>query len=316
MKKILLILSLLSISWSFSQLTTTNINFDNFISATDNDLKNNFTTTADYTIAQNFSGYYVKTPLLGTVTQPLIYCSKYQGIDSETMKISIDYQFEEFGPTFDSGSVGIYLISNINELVLSSAIIDRTLYMGGLINPSSPYSPTLLNGIHPNLSWYRLTFEISKIATNQYSLTSTIFNLGANGLSTPTQILTQTKQGYNYNFGTNKIVSIRLMGGKWGDVTHLDNFSIYGFKNGTNCSNLSTAEASHTKAQVFPNPTSKYVNFDSEASKVELYNINGALINIFDHPNGKIDIEHLDTGIYILKIYLKNEIITKKITKQ
>lgn len=46
-----------------AQLSTTFINFNNYISPSNNDLKNNFLPTIYYKLVQNDSNYTVSTPL-------------------------------------------------------------------------------------------------------------------------------------------------------------------------------------------------------------------------------------------------------------
>lgn len=319
MKKIAFAFSLFCLQFGFAQLVTTNIDFNNYISPTDNDLVNNFKIIApiDYEVVAYGSGYNVKTPLQGTMVLPLVYCSKYQGIDNETMKISIDFRYEYWIGIDESIAVGIGLYGENNNGILGTSISQRKLYIAGLIDMAPNDFPMGVGSSYfPDYNWYRLLFEVTKIETGKYLISSKIYKLGFDGLSSPILMGTLTKTGYNYNFGPDKRVTVRIAGGKRGDVTHLDNFSIYGFKNGTACPNLSTKEIVAEKKNIYPNPTSNYINFDAAASKVELYSLTGALINIFDYPNGKIDISHVDKGMYVLKIYTKNGIVTEKIIKQ
>lgn len=317
MKKFLLATSIFLSCQYFSQLSSTEINFNNYISPTDNDLKNNFISTNYYNLLQNGTNYYVSSPLQGTPTQPLTFCNKYKGIDTETMKISIDFKLDQYPtPPGNSDSVGIFLADNSNISILSVSIYNRQLYIGGLSNPSSTFAPTLSVSSYPNLHWYRLTFEITKIGIDKYSITSKVFRLGIDGTSTPTQIVKNTITGFNYNFRITDVVKVNLVGGYWGDVKYLDNFSIYGYKNGTNCNNLSTSENQPQKIKSYPNPTSQFLNIISGATKVEIYNLLGQKIEIFENPSSIIDIGNLKEGIYILKIYTQDNMWTEKITKK
>lgn len=169
MKRILLIFPFLLPAKNIAQLTTTSINFNNYVSLNNNDLKNNFVETVYYKLAQNGSNYYVETPLQGTPTQPLQFCSKYQGIGNETMSISIDYKLDLF-PTVGGASngVGIFIANDTNETILAARVYNQQLNILGLTNPSSTFSPTLMGSAYANGTWYRLTFEINQVAANKH----------------------------------------------------------------------------------------------------------------------------------------------------
>lgn len=66
-----------------------------------------------------------------------------------------------------------------------------------------------------------------------------------------------------------------------------------------------------SKISVFPNPASYSVNVQSESqiSKLEIYDLNGRLVKIensISSGNHLIDINNLNSGVYILKLYLEN----------
>lgn len=68
---------------------------------------------------------------------------------------------------------------------------------------------------------------------------------------------------------------------------------------------------------IFPNPTSGEVFIESAInSKVEVYNIAGALVTSFsDFKSNLIDLQNLDEGVYFLKIIMENKtVINKKVS--
>ncbi|MDH6253361.1 hypothetical protein M2347_003088 [Chryseobacterium sp. H1D6B] len=316
-KIILVIMSVFAVKAS-AQLTSTNINFNNYVSATDNDLKNNFASTASYNLFQNGSEYYVSTPLQGMPLQGLKLCNRYQGVDNETMTISIDYKLDLFPtPAPLSNGVGIFLRNSAdNNLVMSTRIAPQRLYIEGLSNPSSTDGAFLAGNSYTNGNWYRLTLTITKTAVNKYSLTSKIYNLGTAGNTPISLVSTYTVEGNSYQFTPTNSVYVEILGGRWGDVTYLDNLSVFGFKNGNSCQTLSTAETSNKKQiKIYPNPTSKDVNFNFNTKKVEIYNLTGQLLESYENPAEKINIEHLPKGNYLLKFYTTDNNISQQIIK-
>ncbi len=68
---------------------------------------------------------------------------------------------------------------------------------------------------------------------------------------------------------------------------------------------------------VFPNPSSDYLEVQGKQAinSIQLYSINGNLIEINFSENNKVDLRNLQNGIYILKINVNGTYITRKIIK-
>jgi uncharacterized membrane protein YciS (DUF1049 family) len=86
-----------------------------------------------------------------------------------------------------------------------------------------------------------------------------------------------------------------------------------------NFSTLSIDEIENTEnisLILFPNPAVNQVNIQTDyvLNLVELYDITGKLINTFYTKT--LDISHLNTGVYFLKIQLENITITKRLVKE
>lgn len=78
-----------------------------------------------------------------------------------------------------------------------------------------------------------------------------------------------------------------------------------------------------TQVDVFPNPANEILNidlqsFDNEDIKLEIFNLNGQLIQVFEKGNNEvttIDIAKLNTGSYLLKVSSEKEIAVKRFVK-
>lgn len=79
---------------------------------------------------------------------------------------------------------------------------------------------------------------------------------------------------------------------------------------------LGTAEIKSEKQLViYPNPVSDKVYIKGEkVSEAEMYLMDGRKLNISINADQSIDVAHLPKGIYILKLKIKNEITTRKLT--
>ena len=66
---------------------------------------------------------------------------------------------------------------------------------------------------------------------------------------------------------------------------------------------------------IYPNPTSDKVYIKGEkVSEAEIYSMEGRKLNVILNRDQSIDVSRLPKGVYLLKLKIKNEITTKKIT--
>lgn len=74
----------------------------------------------------------------------------------------------------------------------------------------------------------------------------------------------------------------------------------------------------HTAATVYPNPTNGIINIDKADSETNFsfYDLTGKEMPVNRISDGQIDVSHLTSGIYILKILKDDQVISKKIIKQ
>jgi len=79
---------------------------------------------------------------------------------------------------------------------------------------------------------------------------------------------------------------------------------------------LGTAEIKSDKQLViYPNPASDKVYIKGEkVSEAEMYSMDGRKLNVSVNGDQSIDVSHLPKGVYILKLKIKNEITTRKLT--
>jgi len=72
-----------------------------------------------------------------------------------------------------------------------------------------------------------------------------------------------------------------------------------------------------SKITIFPNPSSNllFINFEKEVEiqQISISNIEGKIIKIYTDNFEELNIKHIPLGIFFLKIYLHNKVITKKV---
>lgn len=79
---------------------------------------------------------------------------------------------------------------------------------------------------------------------------------------------------------------------------------------------LGTADITYDQQLfIYPNPVSDKVYIRGEkVSEAEMYAMDGRKINISVNGDQSIDVSHVPKGVYILKLKIKNEITTRKLT--
>jgi hypothetical protein len=84
----------------------------------------------------------------------------------------------------------------------------------------------------------------------------------------------------------------------------------------SNCNTLSTPKIYLSSITAYPNPVKNMLSFDSNdlIEKIEVFNSIGKKV-ITQFNKNKIDFSNITKGIYHIKIYLNQQIITKKVLK-
>lgn len=85
----------------------------------------------------------------------------------------------------------------------------------------------------------------------------------------------------------------------------------------TNCSLSVNENTTQTRLQVFPNPTTEFINFETRKTiqNVQLFNSIGQIIYKNTLSNNPINISHLKDGVYFLRLKIDNDFIYKTVIK-
>ena len=84
----------------------------------------------------------------------------------------------------------------------------------------------------------------------------------------------------------------------------------------SNCNTLSTPKMNLSSINAYPNPVKNMLSFDSNdlIKKIEIFNSIGKKV-ITQFNKNKVDFSNITKGVYHVKIYLNQQIITKKVLK-
>ena len=97
----------------------------------------------------------------------------------------------------------------------------------------------------------------------------------------------------------------------YGSGFYVDNVQII------NNENMATTDISANKLAIYPNPTSHVLNINTtkKIDSIEVYDLVGKFILKADNQQS-INVEHLNTGTYIIKIKTGDKIVSKKFIKK
>ena len=69
------------------------------------------------------------------------------------------------------------------------------------------------------------------------------------------------------------------------------------------------------KLTSYPNPTNSKVRFNQTIETIDIIDLTGKKIKSFYNVN-EIDIEHLPSGVYYLKLFFNDNVVTRKVIKK
>ncbi|WP_298239168.1 T9SS type A sorting domain-containing protein [uncultured Algibacter sp.] len=117
------------------------------------------------------------------------------------------------------------------------------------------------------------------------------------------------------DFSSSGVLSILYTIGEV-NINEVDNTFILseGFINPSISESLGLTESEIYSFLIYPNPASKHLNikYQKALKKVEIYNMLGKRVLLTNKYN-KIDLSQLQSGIYLIKAFSEEKILTKKI---
>ncbi len=171
---------------------------------------------------------------------------------------------------------------------------------GATVNTKTKALPDVANNFHVysvNWSPNQITFLIDGVGYYTYN--------------------PSTKNGSTWPFNLDQFILLNIaMGGFSGNVDAsftqssmiIDYVRIYQ-------NTLSTEDTFASKFMVYPNPSSNqvYINTNEKIDRIDIYNTLGKTVLSTDEYNGKLNIQSLKAGMYLLRIHSNNKVVNKKI---
>ena len=337
MKTTILSFLLLIVNNVFSQIITENVNFNNYVSSTNNDLTNNFTfpigSATNFITQSNIGGItggaLIPPNTINWGNDIIRYCSTYKNTVNSMIETSVCFKYNTslINPNSFERPVSIWMYGTVNGRNIHFFLNrDRTLSITSYNYAESTFIPSMTNG-----NWFKIVAKYMSIGGafgDQIYARAEIFDIGPNGTSTPISVGNHTATIYDANLVSSTKFTLGLSAAKWGGAEFIDNFIFKGEKDGTVCNSLGINEnITNNNIQVYPNPTNDKITvhfidtINIDGYEVEIFNSIGQKIssNTVNQHDFEISLSNVNAkGIYYMKIFDKfqNIIQTKKIILQ
>ncbi len=227
----------LFINCAFGQITTEAINFNNYVDINNNDLKNNFRCYSDcmsQITTGGITGGALDPP--STTNSFFNYCSQYKNKPGKSTETSLSFKYNStlVNPN-TSNTTAIIELSNISGAqafvrwnhVINS--MELNIYTRSWVYSNSNNSKITLNNLH----WYNLKYTTNTIGGafgDEIYASASLFDLGLDGLSTPSLVKTASGTFYDQYFVNDTSLTVSISGSKQGGASLLDNFIFKGEK--------------------------------------------------------------------------------------
>lgn len=227
------ILQFLSVDSTLFAATYT-VNFDNYISSTDNDYSNNFieSTVGVFTpvTTGGIVGGAIEPANTGSYGNDLATYRVSSSIPAgKMMKVSLNFQYKSslVNPNSNETICLIWFKPNnsLNHDIVFRIQHDKILNIitYNWIASNDDISPALML----TDGWYRLEAQITNIGgqfEDQLHVYTEVFNLGSTGTENPVSVGVVQGTIYDYNFASADQISASINATKWGGANLLDNF--------------------------------------------------------------------------------------------
>ena len=214
------------------------IDFDHFVSASDNDLVNNFyflEGAENATISQVNSGGITGGGLvppneLNWRNEAIVHCLLYENRIGSMIETSISFKYDEelINPNQNERTVAIFLDNGV-----SNRDIGFYITKGDQITVSSyNYGQSTAISLETD-HWYNFVTQYTSIGGNfndEVLAKAEVFDLGTDGTESPSSIGTHTASIFDSELVASTTFQVDVTGTTWGGSELLDDFVFNGIK--------------------------------------------------------------------------------------
>jgi hypothetical protein len=326
MKKLILIqFSVLFSIWSNAQIISETVSFDNYTSASYNDLSTFFKFG---TFATNgFIRQITTNGITGGALEPpsnvnggndvIQYCSIYKNSKDSLIETSLAFFYNSslINPNANADGIVILLEGNTNNHNVGFVLTEDQELAIAASNYNQRIQVNLTSG-----HWYNFVGQYKTIggAFNDQVFTKVeIFDLGITGNSLPISVGSHTATLYDSYLVSSNDFIVELSAAKWGGSEYLDNFVFKGEKNGSICSISNIYDLQENDLIVYPNPTYGEINVILPSNikynqyTISFYDLIGKKIKsqiYSENSSSSLSLSEFQPGIYFMTLEFEDKI--------
>lgn len=291
---------------SFTQVANEHVDFDNYVSVSDNDLTNYFccSTALTQDTANGITGGSVLTPDSNNWGNDLsAYCSKYSAFADSLYRTGISFYYDPAlvsSTGYDrAASIWIQPHADFNHYIITS------FAHNGKIEINTYFSFTAsFQSLNLVAGWYRLEAGFIPSSSGVVNFYGKIESLGPSGLSTPFltdsiyDSITDTVLSLDDN------ISVSIIGAAFGGASRLDNFTFSGIKSADSCI-VTNVEPIASKNLFEISVNDNFLSINGEIPEklvVDIFDVTGKILIRERRDTGKIGISQLKSGVYFVRI--------------
>ncbi len=323
MKVLLFFTAICFVSGVSAQLVSETVNFDNYISISDNDFENRFDNGPGLTQIQTngITGGCLQTPqTINWGNDNALYCTRFKGDTNVINIIGICFKYDtsQFNNINFDRPVSLWMIPSAdpNHYIIASVLDSRKLQIVTYSVANTSNAINLEQG-----HWYNL-FLIADfdgdVTGDEIEIQVLVYDLGITGTDSPITVGNTSAILHDSTMISDPSIEVTISGTSWGGAQYVDNFTFDGMKSSGNCISTAVDEPAEN--------IQSYVN--GSVLTVQTGNIQNGIIEIFDVQGRKVgekkmtseittfEINGLPPGIYFLSIENEKHLLTRKFILQ
>lgn len=322
MKKILpLIIAVTNLFSAHGQVVNEQVDFDTYVSPTNNDFANRFTNGLGLTqiTTNGITGGCLTVPTtMNWGNDNAVYCSKYIADSTCRTSVSFKYDTTVFNSSGFDRAVSIFLRPNadFNHYVIASVSHSHQIEILTYSWTNNPYPS--LNLVHGH--WYDLILRVMFNSNYQVAVVVNVNDLGTTGLTPPIPVNASSGSLVDSVLWGDTAVEVSLTATANGGAKYLDNFKFQGIKSADSCISIPTGipEKQETDFSVFISNDELIIQSAAMNNEqvAEMYSASGQKIYSIPirYPRESLDISHMPRGIYFVRLKTSESVSVKKIS--
>lgn len=304
---------------SRAQIVNETVNFDNYVSTTDNDFVNRFDigTGLNQIQTNGITGGCLETPqTISWGNDNAVYCTRFKGVIGETYTTAISFKYDtsQFNNiNFDRPvSLTMKPYTDPNHYIIASVLDSRKIQIVSYSAGSSSPTMNLVSG-----HWYDLvlTADFTGGGTHdEIGMNAQVNDLGVTGNDPPIPVSFTNATLFDTITIADTSIEVSVTGTSWGGAQYLDNFRFEGMKSYDNCISTALAENDFSHVQIAVYATTMEVKTDAR-DDIQIYNLLGEKVAAQTASSGStlFDIHHLPPGLYFVTISNDKKRVTEKV---